>query len=481
MSLPREPLSQVFEKLDVDNDPQDKRDLYHCVQVCKYWNEIAVRVLYKRFSMVIAAPPSEKDFIRRYFQATHVSWMRELYVTVTAGGQLYTTESECKALVSYLRSIISIIIRTESLRCVELDLFAFTPADCLPNLWESLQPANYLLVELVRAVVRKGPELHIRLSRPDIMTENQVETFSHQLFNDIMIEATGILQSLRIGCRMSWLLPWLRSGNHQLREIGYTNLSSEAHDVDEFWDIIAGLQLRVLALDGFDFAPIHRFSRGLSELILTHLDDTVRAANNILTLLPNLRLLSLRLQMSRSEHEVSPSVRGTEIVCRGLRKAWWTTSDGPVAVVQILSQTCKFLDSISLPINATDRDLVVLSVSSEWLTELWMMNCPNITEFGFQAIRHLRHLKHLQVGIRLASLLTENTITLLAVLCSNLARITVIFNGTADETIRRHQLLAAVTGSAEFHSSLLLVISFQGSQLGDEITLNVKLLRGLLA
>ena len=265
---------------------------------------------------------------------------------ITAGGHLYTTQQQCTELITYLNNIISMISSTTNLQFAQIDLFAFTPGDCPPNLWQSLQTANELLVTLVRTIVTKRPELHIRLSRPDFMAEVQVEIASRPVFDAIINAARGQFQSLSIGCRLDWFLRWIRD-NPQLREIYYTRISSESHEIEEFWDVVRRCQLERLMLDGFEFPRVQMIPGGLVELVLTHLDDTVGATNSILTHLTNLRVLSLRLERRiQKDGDTAQCVAGEEIVCRGLRKAWWTMSSAPEGTVTVVSRVCTMLDSL---------------------------------------------------------------------------------------------------------------------------------------
>lgn len=156
-------------------------------------------------------------------------------------------------------------------------------------------------------------------------------------------------------------------------------------------------------------------------------------------------------------------------------------SDAPFAAVEMVSQTCRSLESLSPPRNVTDHDLSVLSSASRFLMQLWMMDCPNISEVGFKAIQHLTQLKHLQVGIRLARLLNEDMIKSFVQHCSNLNRITIVFDGAADEEIRRKELLAIISSEVEFRGLILQAMSFRASQLGDQMTLDVNLLKKRLS
>jgi hypothetical protein len=481
-SLPRESLQMIFEYLEPQSRSSSKSDLYHCTQVCKLWYDIATRVLYRRFWIYIASPPSPNDVVRRFFTAPHLSLMQEVNILVTAGAHVYTTQQECDDIIDYLQQATSMASSTANLRFAELDLSVFTPADCLPNLWRSLQPANSLLVTLVQTIVTKDPGISLTLSRPDIMSETQVETISRPIFNNILDEARGQFQSLSIGCRLSWLLRWIRD-NPQLREIYYTRISSEDHEMQEFWEVVRSSQsLDKLMLDGFDFPSIQKLPVRLVELILTHLDDTVRASNAILKHLPNLRLVSLRLQRNTIEDEenVVQSIEQQQIVCRGLRKAWWTMSTAPKSTVRVVSKACEKLESISPPRNVTNDDLVIMSQTAARLTEIWMMDCPKITEMGLRSLKNLHILKHVQLRSHFASFLTQDFIADFLACSSTLLQITLVFDGAQDENIRRAELWSTIPGHDEYHEILRQAISFQSSNLGDKIIINVKIIRELL-
>lgn len=364
---------------------------------------------------------------------------------------------------------------TTNLQLAELDLFAFTPGDCIPTLWPSLQPVNDLLVLLVREIVAKRPELNIRLSRPDIMMEAQVEATSLPVFDNIIREANGNINSVSVGCRLGWFLRWI-TDNPQLREVYYTRTSSEHHEIEEFWDAVQVLQLQKLMLDGFEFPPIQRIPVGLVELILTHLNDTAKATNAIFKHLPNLRVLSLRLERRRDVTNGDPpqSIGNQEVICRGLRKAWWTMSTAPEAAVTTISQICPLLDSLSPPRNVTNEDLIVMSNSATRLTEIWMMDCPNITELGFESLKRLKKLKYLQLQVRFASFLTEELMTDFLMHCSTLVQVILVFDGAGDEASRREELLTNIDGGEGYLSRLSQSMSFQSSTLGDKIILNIK-------
>ena len=432
--------------------------------------------------MYIVSPPTPDDIIRRYFTVPYIAFIRELHIFITAGGHLYTTRQQCTEVVEYLQNIISMVSSANNLQLTELDLFAFTPGDCTPNLWPFLQLANDQLIVLVRTIVTKRPELHIRLSRPDIMAEAQVEITSRPVFEAIINAARGRFQSLSIGCRLNWLLRWIRN-NPQLREIYYTKTLSESHEIEEFWEVIQLCRLDMLMLGGFDFPPVQRIPVGLTELILTLLDDTVDATNAILTHLPNLRVLSLRLER-RNDHvegEMPQCVGGEAIVCRGLRKAWWTRSFAPETTVAVLSRTCTSLDSLSPPRNVTDQDLVFMSESAIWLTEVWMMDCPNITESGFRSLKHLKRLKCLQIHTRFATFLNEELMADFLQLCNTLAQLTIVFDGASNETTRREELLANIPGKEEYHVILSRAMSFQSSNLGDRIIIDIQFIRNAIS
>jgi hypothetical protein len=481
ISLPQETQKLVLEYLDPNVRSSDKRDLYHCTQVCKLWYDIGVRILHQRFWLYISAPPSPDDAIRRYFTAPHISFMRELRVLITAGGRQYTTRQQCTEVIEYLQNIISMISSANNLQLTELDLFVFTPGDCTPDLWPFLRPANEHFVTLVRTIASKQPEIHIRLSRPEIMAETQVETTSHPVFDAVIDAAKGRFRSLSIGCRLSWLLKWIRD-NPQLQEIYYTKMRAESHEIEECWDVMRLCQLDKLMLDGFEFPPVQKIPMGLTELILTHLDDTITATNAVLTHLPNLRVLSLRLERRRNQvtGTTPQCVAGEKIVSRRLRKVWWTRSLAPDGTVTMVNQTCKMLDSLSPPRNVTDQDLVVMSDSAVWLSEVWMMDCPNITETGFRALKNLRRLKYLQIHTHFTTFLREEFMTDFLQHCNTLSQLTIVFDGATDETTRREELLATVPGTDEYHTILSHAMSFQSSTLGDRIIFDIKFIRNNL-
>jgi len=293
-----------------------------------------------------------------------------------------------------------------------------------------------------------------------------------------MREARGHLRSFNIGCRLEWLLPWLK-WNPQLSELYYTKLLSEGSEVDEFWDELETHQLTNLMLDGFDFPSVTRFPVGLVELILTHLDDVIGATNKILAHLPNLRLLSLRSQRNlvQIEDTVPKCGSGENIACRGLRKIWWTLSTAPEGIVPVVAQTCTMLQSLSPPRNVTDQDLISMSQAKTSLTEIWMMDCPKITQIGFDALKSLGHLRDLQIQIRFASFLTQDLFTDFVTHSKTLNKLTIVFDGAKSETVRRAELYRTITGTDEYHKLLSKAISFQPSNIGDKIIINIQNLR----
>lgn len=476
-SIPAESLRSILSYLQPERRSHDKRDLLSCSQVSRQWYSIALPILYSRLWLPISSPPSRDDLVRRYFTATHISFVRELDIVIWTNKQ-YTTQRECIEISEYVQHVIALVSQADNLRYVYLDLSAFTPADCTVMLWPNLRPVNDLLALLVKAAVTKGSQVHLQLGRPYIMWERQVAVTSRPVFDNIMREARGRLHSINIGCRLEWLLPWLK-WNPQLGELYYTKLVSEGGEVDEFWDDLETRQLTRLMLDGFDFPSVTRFPVGLVELILTHLDDVIGATNKILAHLPNLRLLSLRLQRNlvETEENVAKCGSGESIACRGLRKLWWTLSTAPEGIVPVVAQTCSMLQSLSPPRNVTDQDLISMSQANTLLTDIWMMDCPKVTQIGFGALKSLRHLRDLQIQIRFASFLTQDSLTSFLTHSKTLTKLTIVFDGAKSETVRRAELHKTITGTDEYHKKLSQAISFQPSNLGDKIIIKIQDLR----
>jgi hypothetical protein len=476
-ALPVESLRSIFGYLQPEPTSHDKSDLFHCTQVCKRWNNIALPLLYSQSWIRLSSPPSRDDFVRRYFTAPHLPLVQKLTLVIWTNKQ-YTTQRECNEMKQYIQNVISLVSQAESLRWVYLDLSAFTPADCTANIWPSLRPLNDMLTALVRAVVLKGPQIHLQLGRPYTMWERQVAVTSRPVFEGIIREAGGNVHSLSVGCRLQWLLPWLRE-NPQLRQLYYTKLVSEGNEVEEFWDDLEGRQLEILMLDGFDFPSIKRFPVELVELILTHFDDTVTATNAILANLPHLRLLSLRLQrnLAQIEDEVEKCEEGGNIVSRELRTAWWTLSTAPEGVVPVVVQNCPRLEELSPPRNVTDQDLITMSQVPTRLSEIWMMDCPKITKVGFDALKCLRYLRNLQIQIRFASFLAQGSLESFLAQSTALTKLTIVFDGAKSEAIRRAEILKTLTGSDEFHKRLSQAMSYKPSNLGDKIIIDIKEIR----
>jgi hypothetical protein len=156
-------------------------------------------------------------------------------------------------------------------------------------------------------------------------------------------------------------------------------------------------------------------------------------------------------------------------------------SSAPEGTVAVVTRVCTMLDSLSPPRNVTDQDLVAMSDSANWLTEVWMMDCPNITELGFHSLKNLKRLKFLQIHARFAMFLTEDLMRGFLQSCDTLAHLTLVFDGTNEETTRREEMHAAIPGTEEYHSILSQAMSFQSSTLSDKIIFNIRLIRSLLA
>jgi hypothetical protein len=398
--------------------------------------------------------------------------MRQVDILVSAGGHEYTTARQCTSLIGYIQQITSIVLTSRNLQFARIYISAFTPADCSPNLWPGLQPANDHLVTLVAALIGKRPHLDLVLGRPDDMAEAQVETISTPLFNDILTTSRGRFRSLRIGCRLTLLLPCLR-GNPQLKELYYTRLASGIAELDDFWDVIWEYSLTKLMLDGFEFPAMTRLPVGLQELLLTHLDDTITATNAILRQLPHLKVLSLRLQ--RNNHSTATKVISpSEIVCRGLKTVWWTMSHAPLGATAEICTHCP-LESLSLPRNVTDLDLQAVSRST--VKELWLMDCPGITEIGFAMLGRLGGLKYLQIQERLVRFLTEEVVR--GFIAAGVLRVTIVFSESRGEAERREQLRREIPGREGYFQILLDGVTFRASTLGDQIIIDIKSLPSL--
>lgn len=478
-ALPHETQRMILAHLEPHSRSLGKPDLVACALVCKLWHTLVLPILYRRFWFDIVAPPAPDDRLLRYLAAPRLETMRHLHILVTSGLHGYTTPSQCHEIHRYIRRIISAIDSTIDLSVCELDLIPFTPGDCLPHLWPQLRAANTLLLELVRSVIRKRPYLHFRLGRHEFLAEAQVQTIWRPLFDSMIIDARGAFGALSIGCPLGWMLDWLQL-NPQLREVYYTKTAGQEHEINEFWEVLGRCQTERLMLDGFRFPSVHMIPGQLVELILTHLNNTVVATNEILTHLPNLRVLSLRLEAIPAGEEDRGAVqcaRGDTIVSKGLRKAWWTKSSAPERTVSVVGEVCPFLQSVSPPQNVTDEDLVALSQSAKHLSEMWLIDCPNISEGGF---RSLRNLKQLQLHIGLTRFLAEQTLREFLRDNKSLKGLAIVFDGRADEEMRRLEVAGQVAGERDYHARLFQAMTFQPYDVGDKFLFDVKKLRGLM-
>ena len=481
--LPQEIQRMILVFLEPPYRSPGKPDLLACALVCRLWYQFVLPILYRQFWFDIVAPPAPDDRLKRYLAAPSITSMRELHLFISSGLQMYTTPAQCDEIQAYLRRIIHIIDATTNLSYCELDLIPFAPGDCLPNLWARLCGANTLLVELVRTVVHKRPRLHLCLGRPEFLAEAQVLTIWLPLFESMFAEAEGHFRALRIGCPLNWLLRWLRE-NPKLRELYYTTTAAaQEYQISEFWDVFGKSQIEKLMLDGFRFPSVHKLPVELVMLILTHLDNTVTATNAILTHLPNLRLLSLRLeeiQDGDTDREPMDCVEGKKVVCRSLRKVWWTKSSAPERAVSVLGHSCSVLESVSPPLNVTDGDLVALSTSAKYLSEIWLLDCPKITQVGLRSLRNLRRLRYIQLEIPLAPFLAEATFKAFLQKSQSLKVLAVVFVGTAAEEARRQEFARLVTGEAEYHEQLFRTMTFQSFNLGDKFMFDISRFREIM-
>ena len=276
-TLPCETLSTIFEYLEPTTRLSPKSDLLHCIQVCRLWHDLATPSLYRRIWVDIASPPAKDDTVRKLFSNVQSSQIWYLSVVITSGGYVYETQQQCGEMIEYINKTMSMIEDTTNLRLADLDLCAFTPADSITSLQPSLHAVNDLLVSLTRTIAPKTEALRLRLSRPDIMAEAQVERVCHPVFDDIVTEARGRFVSLGIGCPLTWLVTWIRK-NPQLQELYYTKTTaSESYEIADFWEVVQSCNLHNLMLDGVDFPPIQKMPVGIVELILTRLEDTAFA------------------------------------------------------------------------------------------------------------------------------------------------------------------------------------------------------------
>jgi hypothetical protein len=152
-------------------------------------------------------------------------------------------------------------------------------------------------------------------------------------------------------------------------------------------------------------------------------------------------------------------------------------STAPKNTVRVLSEACEWLESISPPRNVTDNDLIIMSQKTVRLTEIWMMDCPEITVKGLGSLQNLRKIKHIQLQSRFASFLSQDFMMDFLACSKSLLQITLVFNGARDELVRRAELWSMIPGGGEYHEMLADTMSFQPSNLGDKFMFNIKLLR----
>src|SRR5271155_485739 len=151
-ALPRETLSMIFQYLEPFVRSSSKRDLLHCIQVCRLWHDLAVPLLYRQIWVYIASPPAEEDIIRKLFSNPRTSQIRHLHILITSGGHVYDVQQQCDEIIEDFNETSSMVEAATNLRLVDLDLCAFTPPDSVPNLQPSLQAANNLLVSLTGTI-----------------------------------------------------------------------------------------------------------------------------------------------------------------------------------------------------------------------------------------------------------------------------------------------------------------------------------------
>ena len=481
MSLSLESLQLVFNYLDPITHQPPKPDLYRCIQVCKAWYKAGLPLLYHSFHIRIICPSAPDDAFQQQLASPHLPAIRSISIVIALESR-YTLQQQCSETIRYLTQLQFLIPRIRNLERAQLDLFPFSPEDCLPSLWPRLEPANNHLLELVNAIVIRRPELHLRLGRPELMAEVHTELSVRPTLDDILYRTRGNIHSLFMSCQLCWLLPRLQQ-NPQIRELYFTDLSrgERSQNEAELLDIITHLPLDRLMLDGPGYVPVRILPLNLVELVLTHLKDTVKSTNEILTHLQNLRLLSLRLQTNPSESYVSSAIAEDQIVCSKLRKIWWTNSMAPSSIVATASRCFRMLESISPPQNVTDNDLEVLASSAERLKEIWLMDCPKVTISGIGGLKDLRNLKYLQLEAGLVVFLSEHVLTDFILRCATLREIRIIYENSEEETLRRAKLLADIQGGNGFKSVLGEAITFQSSNLGDKVIVDVRQIRSHLS
>jgi hypothetical protein len=370
-----------------------------------------------------------------------------------------------------------VIESMENLSVCRIDLTPFTPHDCncLPNSWIQLSEANTQMVALVESIVSKRPSLFIRLERPKFLAEAQVTTIWRPFVDSTLAAARGNVISLHIGCPLDWLLRWLPE-NKQLQELNVINTARQ--EIAQVWDV-GRCEPKKLMLDGFKIASIDNFPQQLVELVWTHLDNTVVATNKILAHFPNLQVLSLifeEIPGGFGKREAEDCLEGHKIVCVDLRTVWWTKSSAPERVVSVVAAVCPSLESISPPQNVTNEDLIALFQRSKILSEIWLLDCPKITEDGFRA---LKDLKHVRLHKQLARFLACPTLTEFLENNPSLEHLEVVLDGN-DEELSRREFGEAVGGAVDHQERLFSVMTFKSNMIGDEFSFDLEALRKMM-
>lgn len=456
--LPNEVLFNILERFQ-----DDKPLLNKCLTVSKRWYDIALPQLWYHFEFGIYHE-SQTRMLNRLMsirdKCPNFSLIRSLTLYVHLRGRIVRSIGRCQEITEIITKYVDLLRICPGVRSLRIALHPFVESDAHPSVWETLQTSNITTMLLVQTITqREYSELFFDISQEKFHYEEGLwDIYQHYI--DII---GGQVTKLHLCESAAEMWPWFNTFR-RLRTLNLDNTGNPGEKtLSKFWDAISKFPLEELTLSGITFPRQRKFKKWQNSLRMINLNrfnDIEGACSTILQSFPNLH--SLRLHNSNSLANTNTSIPIEEIVCNNLRIVVFTRCRPQENIISQIAEACPLLQVCMPPNNASDSDIIKLIDSCQFLTNLSINYCTNLTSASIHYIPRAERLRSLLFNIEHFVVLDEACIRALAENCPDLHSRRCRFStmGEKNERLQRIAVREKLSGTARYKRWLLRFIAW---------------------